>query len=65
MPLAFGELADDDMCNMFGYFLRQPDICKNPEVADNQLTPQVIANCCEFPPLGKRNLASWITDQCE
>jgi hypothetical protein len=21
MPLAFGELADDDMCNMFGYFI--------------------------------------------
>jgi len=21
MPLVFGELADDDMCNMFGYFL--------------------------------------------
>jgi hypothetical protein len=23
MPLVFGELADDDMCNMFGYFLTQ------------------------------------------
>ena len=21
MPLVFGELADDDMCNMFGYFI--------------------------------------------
>ena len=25
MPLVFGELADDDMCNMFGYFLKQSD----------------------------------------
>jgi hypothetical protein len=23
MPLVFGELADDDMCNMFGYFLNK------------------------------------------
>jgi hypothetical protein len=23
MPLVFGELADDDMCNMFGYFIPQ------------------------------------------
>ena len=21
MPVVFGELADDDMCNMFGYFI--------------------------------------------
>jgi hypothetical protein len=26
MPLAFGELADDDMCNMFGYFISQADV---------------------------------------
>jgi hypothetical protein len=25
MPLVFGELADDDMCNMFGYFLPVPE----------------------------------------
>jgi hypothetical protein len=28
MPLVFGELADDDMCNMFGYFIRQEDLPK-------------------------------------
>jgi len=28
MPLAFGLLADDDMCNMFGYFIRQQDVDK-------------------------------------
>jgi hypothetical protein len=22
MPVVFGELADDDMCNMFGYFIK-------------------------------------------
>lgn len=26
MPLVFGELADDDMCNMFGYYIRQADL---------------------------------------
>jgi hypothetical protein len=26
MPLVFGELADDDMCNMFGYFVKQSDL---------------------------------------
>ena len=26
MPLVFGELADDDMCNMFGYFIQQKDL---------------------------------------
>jgi hypothetical protein len=26
MPLAFGPLADDDMCNMFGYFIRAADL---------------------------------------
>ena len=26
MPLAFGLLADDDMCNMFGYFIQQQDL---------------------------------------
>jgi hypothetical protein len=26
MPLVFGLLADDDMCNMFGYFIRQSDL---------------------------------------
>jgi hypothetical protein len=26
MPVVFGELADDDMCNMFGYFIRQEDL---------------------------------------
>jgi hypothetical protein len=28
MPLAFGALADDDMCNMFGYFIRQEDLAR-------------------------------------
>ena len=28
MPLVFGELADDDMCNMFGYFINQADLPK-------------------------------------
>ena len=28
MPLAFGELADDDMCNMFGYFIHEEDLAK-------------------------------------
>ena len=26
MPLVFGLLADDDMCNMFGYFINQADL---------------------------------------
>jgi hypothetical protein len=26
MPLVFGLLADDDMCNMFGYFIKQSDL---------------------------------------
>ena len=26
MPLVFGELADDDMCNMFGYFIDQAQV---------------------------------------
>jgi len=26
MPLVFGALADDDMCNMFGYFVKQADL---------------------------------------
>jgi hypothetical protein len=26
IPLVFGELADDDMCNMFGYFLNQASL---------------------------------------
>jgi hypothetical protein len=26
MPLVFGELADDDMCNMFGYFINQDSL---------------------------------------
>ena len=26
MPLVFGQLADDDMCNMFGYFINQADL---------------------------------------
>jgi hypothetical protein len=30
MPLGFGELADDDMCNMFGYFINQADLSKLP-----------------------------------
>src|SRR5262245_54032731 len=30
MPLVFGLLADDDMCNMFGYFLNQADRGKLP-----------------------------------
>jgi len=30
MPLTFGELADDDMCNMFGYYVRQEDVPKLP-----------------------------------
>ena len=25
MPLVFGQLADDDMCNMFGYFIKEAD----------------------------------------
>jgi len=28
MPLVFGQLADDDMCNMFGYFIKQSDLDK-------------------------------------
>lgn len=28
MPLTFGERADDDMCNMFGYFLHTEDLPK-------------------------------------
>jgi hypothetical protein len=28
MPLVFGLLADDDMCNMFGYFIDQTDLPK-------------------------------------
>jgi hypothetical protein len=28
IPLVFGELADDDMCNMFGYFIKQEDLAK-------------------------------------
>jgi hypothetical protein len=31
MPLAFGLLADDDMCNMFGYYLQQEDLAKLPQ----------------------------------
>jgi hypothetical protein len=27
MPMVFGELADDDMCNMFGYFITQQSAC--------------------------------------
>ncbi len=30
MPLVFGQLADDDMCNMFGYFIHQSDLSKLP-----------------------------------
>jgi hypothetical protein len=30
IPLVFGELADDDMCNMFGYYVRQEDVPKLP-----------------------------------
>ena len=30
MPVVFGELADDDMCNMFGYFINQEDIARLP-----------------------------------
>jgi hypothetical protein len=30
MPVVFGELADDDMCNMFGYFIRQADVAVLP-----------------------------------
>jgi hypothetical protein len=30
MPLVFGQLADDDMCNMFGYFIHQDDLAKLP-----------------------------------
>src|SRR5262249_9888872 len=30
MPLVFGLLADDDMCNMFGYFIHQDDLSKLP-----------------------------------
>jgi hypothetical protein len=30
IPLVFGELADDDMCNMFGYFVRQGDVPRLP-----------------------------------
>ena len=30
MPLVFGQLADDDMCNMFGYFINQADLSKLP-----------------------------------
>jgi hypothetical protein len=30
MPLVFGLLADDDMCNMFGYFIDQVDLARLP-----------------------------------
>jgi hypothetical protein len=30
MPLVFGLLADDDMCNMFGYFIKQSDAVNIP-----------------------------------
>jgi hypothetical protein len=30
MPLIFGELADDDMCNMFGYYIHQEDVATLP-----------------------------------
>jgi hypothetical protein len=30
MPLVFAELADDDMCNMFGYLINQADLSKLP-----------------------------------
>ena len=30
MPLVFGLLADDDMCNMFGYFIDQSDLSRLP-----------------------------------
>ena len=30
MPLVFGALADDDMCNMFGYFIGAPDVALLP-----------------------------------
>jgi hypothetical protein len=30
MPLVFGQLADDDMCNMFGYFIHKTDLPKLP-----------------------------------
>jgi hypothetical protein len=30
MPVIFGELADDDMCNMFGYYIHQEDLAKLP-----------------------------------
>jgi hypothetical protein len=64
MPLVFGLLADDDMCNMFGYFLRQLDMCRFPEIADDNLDPAVIANCCEAPPGQRATMPSWVTDQC-
>lgn len=28
IPLVFGELADDDMCNLFGYMIKQSDLSK-------------------------------------
>jgi len=30
MPLVFGLLADDDMCNMFGYFINAEDLANLP-----------------------------------
>jgi hypothetical protein len=30
MPVVFGELADDDMCNMFGYFITQAAAARLP-----------------------------------
>jgi hypothetical protein len=30
MPLVFGQLADDDMCNMFGYFINEEDLALLP-----------------------------------
>ena len=30
MPLVFGQLADDDMCNMFGYFVNEEDLALLP-----------------------------------
>jgi hypothetical protein len=28
IPLVFGELADDDMCNLFGYMIKQSDLAR-------------------------------------
>jgi hypothetical protein len=40
MPLVFGELASDDMCNMFGYMVWKENLCLLGTPAPGQVCPQ-------------------------